>query len=356
MAIGLGDDRRRAQRCPPCVGVVAEVQPRQGHQFVVGAAGQGAADVVQVVERNLIPAARTAAGQGTAEAKFQIGVAIIPHADQSPSGPAGIGAARNAATGNARLVGQDGQGFDAPGRAQPFGSVAHAEDVAEHRARFLGLRFDFLRDVGHERDDALVPESRKNVYQVGGVGCEALVGQMVWCNLAPRDAGKCFVGQQSFEFFEQDGLSDSTYGTLEKSGFPREVVDAFIAGQNAMREQFDNKVRSVAGNQHDAMLDWADSNLTENQIAAYNNAYNSGDPDAAMMAAEYIFNRYKSENNKGVKVYQGETSGLGGVQPYGSMKEAAIDMGRPEYKDQNSSFHKQVQRRLQVSKFPNLQG
>jgi hypothetical protein len=153
------------------------------------------------------------------------------------------------------------------------------------------------------------------------------------------------------EFFEQNGLSDTTYGTLEKSGFPREVVDAFIAGQNAMREQFDNKVRSVAGNQHDAMLDWADSNLTENQIAAYNNAYNSGDPDAAMMAAEYIFNRYKAENNKGVKVYQGETSGLGGVQPYGSMKEAAKDMGRPEYRDQNSSFHKQVQRRLQVSTF-----
>ena len=153
------------------------------------------------------------------------------------------------------------------------------------------------------------------------------------------------------EFFEQNGLSDNTYGTLEKSGFPREVVDAFISGQNAMREQFDNKVRSVAGDQHDTMLDWADSNLTENQIAAYNNAYNSGDPDAAMMAAEYIFNRYKSENNKGVKVYQGETTGLGGVQPYGSMKEAAKDMGQPEYKDQNSSFHKQVQRRLQVSTF-----
>ena len=74
------------------------------------------------------------------------------------------------------------------------------------------------------------------------------------------------------EFNETGQLSDATLSSLEKSGLPKQYVDNYLKGLEALADQFQNKAYSIAKGeeQYKAMTDWVANNLTEEEVDAFN--------------------------------------------------------------------------------------
>ena len=74
-----------------------------------------------------------------------------------------------------------------------------------------------------------------------------------------EDAQTFAVNDASTEFEEKGQLSDSTYEKLEEVGLGKEMVDQYIAGQEAMMEIQSNAIFSEIGgkSEYEAMAEWA---------------------------------------------------------------------------------------------------
>ena len=85
------------------------------------------------------------------------------------------------------------------------------------------------------------------------------------------------IAEASKEFFENDGqLSEETYNALEKAGLPRDLVDSYAAGQQALLQSEEAQIQSVANGQYDAMAEWANENLPQEEIDAFDEAVTGG--------------------------------------------------------------------------------
>ena len=85
------------------------------------------------------------------------------------------------------------------------------------------------------------------------------------------------VVEASQEFFANDGqLSEETYKKLEEVGLPRDLVDSYAAGQQALLQSEEGEIKSIANGQFDAMADWANDNLTEEEIDAFDDIVTTG--------------------------------------------------------------------------------
>lgn len=151
----------------------------------------------------------------------------------------------------------------------------------------------------------------------------------------------------SAKYFEQGSLDEADYSALEKAGYPKHLVDAFIAGQEAVAAQTETKVfESVGGQQtYSAMLDWASEELSPGEVKAYNKAVNSGDIDEVMAAVKGLHARYQSsvgfEPTRQIKA-----DGKSAAQSvYRSVAEMQRDMSDPRYKT-DPAFRKDVEQKL----------
>ena len=104
---------------------------------------------------------------------------------------------------------------------------------------------------------------------------------------------------QSFndEYLENDGkLTDATYENLEKRGYPREYVDAYIQGQEAVARESQNSLMSEAGGEdsYSRMIEWAGSNLTDEDIDAFDTAIQSGNMASARFAIQGLYAKYQN--------------------------------------------------------------
>jgi len=159
------------------------------------------------------------------------------------------------------------------------------------------------------------------------------------------------VNDASKEFWENDGkMSDETYAKLEQSGFSRELVDSFAKGQAALQSQFTTNVQSAANGEFEQMEKWAEANASDVDKATYLEAINSGNENLARMAVESMYSRYKGANPSQPNLVTGETSGNAGVKPFASRHELTAAIGDPRYKAGDKAYHKEIDRRLAISK------
>tara|TARA_R100000808_G_scaffold6975_5_gene20486 strand:+ start:5139 stop:5858 length:720 start_codon:yes stop_codon:yes gene_type:complete len=112
-------------------------------------------------------------------------------------------------------------------------------------------------------------------------------------------------------------LSSDSFELLEKAGFPKDLVNNYIAGiqaLNAQSEQFMSKtVYEAAGSQeqYHNMTKWAAGNMTQQQIDAFNSAINSGSEGQATLAVAGLRAQFNAANgNEGATV-----QGLSGSAP-----------------------------------------
>lgn len=161
------------------------------------------------------------------------------------------------------------------------------------------------------------------------------------------------------EEFETTGeVSEETYAALEKHGYPREMVDAYKRGvaqteeatAQVTTEQITALKAKVGGDARFAeMQKWAGANASPEELAAYNDALNTGDftkIDAAVSAMAQRFNADIGTEGD-LLGGQGATSSEG----YASEAEYMEDMAKPEYKT-SQAFRDKVSAKLMRS--PNV--
>jgi hypothetical protein len=154
----------------------------------------------------------------------------------------------------------------------------------------------------------------------------------------------------SKEFFENDGqLSEETYEKLAKAGLPKELVDSYAAGQQALLQTEEGEIKSVANGQFDAMAEWANDNLEQEEINAFDDIVTTGTKEQAKFAVKSLYDRYTQANGSSPKLVQGAVTG-GSTMPFKSMQELARAQSDPRYKSGDKAYHEEIDRRLSVSR------
>ena len=158
------------------------------------------------------------------------------------------------------------------------------------------------------------------------------------------------VVEASQEFFANDGqLSDETYKKLEEVGLPRDLVDSYAAGQQALLQSEEAQIKGVAGNDYDARAEWANEHLPSEEIDAFEEAVTSGSVQQAKLAVQGLHARYQNATgNRPKTLVQGAVSGSS-TMPFKSMQELARAQSDPRYRSGDKAYHQEIDRRLAVS-------
>ena len=147
-------------------------------------------------------------------------------------------------------------------------------------------------------------------------------------------AGKDFT-KYAKVFAEQGKLDEASYAELEKEGVPREVVDAYIAGNTApkaaAKEVVDSIKAAVGGEENfQKIAEWAKTGLSKEEVVAYNKAIDTGDPDIMRMAVERLQSKYEAAYGKPPKLISGKPSNPQS-EAFRSTAEVVAAMKDPRY-------------------------
>ncbi|QLF87977.1 putative scaffolding protein [Pelagibacter phage Hroenn EXVC015P] len=98
------------------------------------------------------------------------------------------------------------------------------------------------------------------------------------------------------EYNEGGQLKESSYEALAKAGIPKDYVDAFIKGQEAIATQTSNTLKQEVGgtDAYNNMMNWASDNLNEAEINSFNKTVNGKDIEATRLAIQGLNARYKN--------------------------------------------------------------
>ena len=157
------------------------------------------------------------------------------------------------------------------------------------------------------------------------------------------------VVEASQEFFQNDGqLSEETYKKLEEVGLPRDLVDSYAAGQQALMQSEESEIKGVAGGQYDQMAEWANEHLPSEEIDAFDEAVTGGTVQQAKLAVQGLYARYQNATGAQPKLTQGSVTGTS-TMPFKSMQELARAQADPRYRSGDKAYHEEIDRRLSVS-------
>ena len=153
------------------------------------------------------------------------------------------------------------------------------------------------------------------------------------------------------EEYAKDGkLADGSYKSLEKAGIPKDYVDKFIAGQQAIADQQSTTVKDLVGGTqaYDSMSEWAGQNLSETEKTAYNSAVNSKDLEAVKLAVVGLKARYSQATGSEPKLVEGKSS-ASGEQGFQSWAQVTQAMSDPRYA-KDPAYQNEVKNKLANSK------
>ena len=151
------------------------------------------------------------------------------------------------------------------------------------------------------------------------------------------------------EFNETGQLSDTTLTSLEKSGLPKQYVDNYLKGLEALADQFQNKAYSITKGeeQYKAMTDWVANNLTEEEVDAFNRGVASDDT-TALFTIKGMYARYNTES-KEPKLNLGQSPSSNSTgERYESVSQLKEDMKNPLYQ-KDPAFRQRVELKLSRS-------
>lgn len=155
------------------------------------------------------------------------------------------------------------------------------------------------------------------------------------------------IEEMSQHAWENGSLTDDHYADLEKAGYSRDIVDAFIDGQFAAAQATQSQLVNAGGgaDKVEAMFEWAQGNLEQSAIDAYNERFDRGGPDA-IMAMEHLAAKYDASGEaRGSRMSGANAPVNAGPEPYRSVAQVTADMQDPRYHT-DPSFRDEVARRL----------
>lgn len=149
------------------------------------------------------------------------------------------------------------------------------------------------------------------------------------------------------EFITTGRLSEESYKKLMDAGFPRQMVDAYIAGLQALAEKKAQQLYTITGGQdnYQRMIEWAAVNLSEEERNWFNSMVAT---DQATFAVEALWARYVRENgNPPTSLLHGSRSNTAS-DVYESVAQVVQDINDPRYKT-DPAFRRRVEEKLMRS-------
>ena len=133
------------------------------------------------------------------------------------------------------------------------------------------------------------------------------------------------------EYNELGKLSDDAYTALEEAGIPNNVVDTWLAGQEAIADQSISQIyQSVGGeDNYNTMLNWASENLEQWELDAFNSSIENLDPNA-MFAVQGLMARMQNAEGIPPRLMTGES--VPSTAPrFESLAQVTEAMRNPKY-------------------------
>jgi len=156
-----------------------------------------------------------------------------------------------------------------------------------------------------------------------------------------------FEAQQ--EFYKNDfELTEETFDTLEKAGVPRAIVEDYINKSRDAVANEEAQIKGIANGQYEEMAEWANENLPQEEIDAFDEAVTGGTVQQAKLAVQGLYARYQNATGSTPKLTQGSVTGTA-TMPFKSMQELARAQSDPRYKSNDKAYHEEIDRRLAVS-------
>jgi hypothetical protein len=164
--------------------------------------------------------------------------------------------------------------------------------------------------------------------------------------------GEAQLTKYSQEYAETGGLSEASYKELEARGIPKTLVDTYIRGQEAIVEAQVTAIYNQVGGKEEyvRMLDWAENNLSQDEITAFNNIIAGGNQAQTKLAVNGLFSSY-SGSAKSPKLINDGSPASGSRpagNPFRSTAEVVSAMSDPRYA-KDASYRRDVERRLEMS-------
>lgn len=156
------------------------------------------------------------------------------------------------------------------------------------------------------------------------------------------------------EFTTNGGLSPETYEALAAKGMDKATVDTFIAGQQAIATRLRADIASVAGGEEqlNAVLAWANQNLSPEAVAAYNAAAATKDVGLVKLALTGIVSQFNAANPKEPTFVKGGSNApptADGALPWSSNAEMIAAINDPRYA-KDPAYRKMVEARHAATK------
>lgn len=163
---------------------------------------------------------------------------------------------------------------------------------------------------------------------------------------AVENAGVDFDFLQN-EYNEQGGLTEASMAKLEEAGFSQDLVNSWIAGQEALAANYQSSIYDSVGGEeaYGQMIDWAGDNLSEAEAAAFDRAVSSGDLDVVKLAVAGLRSQYQAaEGSAPTLVSESQSaSSTGGV--FNSWAEVTQAMSDSRY-ESDTAYRQQVSSKL----------
>lgn len=169
----------------------------------------------------------------------------------------------------------------------------------------------------------------------------------------PEDETEDRFAEFTQELQSQGELSEESYSKLESQGYPKEMVDAYIAGQKAIQEKeihhLETQVFEQAGGKenYENMIKWASGNFSTEEIEAFDKSIIGSDYERRI-ALNDLKTRFKEANGQ-PQLLEGKSTGSR-VQGFRSMHELSKAQADPRYSS-DPHYRQEVEEKLAVSKF-----
>ena len=226
------------------------------------------------------------------------------------------------------------------------GSEAPEEEVVQERPEWLPEKFKSPEDMAkaYGELEKEITKSRQEGTQVE----ETESTPTEDAKEAVESVGLNFESM-SEEYMENGELSSDTYAELESKGIPKNIVDAYIQGQQSIANNVKGDIfNSVGGEEnYTQMTEWAADNMNQAEKDAFNLAVNSGDMAQAKLAVEALNARYKNMVGVEPNLVGGRPSES--VDTYQSWAQVTTDMKNPAY-SKDPAFRATVEKKLGRSK------
>lgn len=148
----------------------------------------------------------------------------------------------------------------------------------------------------------------------------------------------------------QGDIDAEDYAALEKAGIPKQMVQAFIASQQAQADAIVNDMQAEVGGKDnfDAMIEWAAENLTPGEAAAFNRVIDGNDIDAIKIAVRGLNAQFTASEGRAPNLIQGSTTKTTTSIGFKSTAEMTRAMSDPRYA-RDPAYRKEVEMRLAKS-------